>query len=116
MRKLALIVCGLLLMASAATAQVTSQVNASWTAPTEGSPVHHYVLQLSTDGGPFVTVLSEVIGTSVNLDLEINRTYVARVAGVDDQARQGPYSPDSDPYILDLGPPGAPGKPLIVEG
>ncbi len=70
----------------------TVQVTASWTPPTEGSPVDHYILQISTDGGPFATVGS-VTGTSYILNLKVVNTYVARVAGVDDQDRQGPWSP-----------------------
>jgi hypothetical protein len=101
------------LAALPAAAQTTVEVTASWTPPTEGSPVHHYVLQLSTDGGPFTTVGS-VTGTSYVMDLEIGRTYVARVSGVDDQSRQGPWSESSDPYTPDVGPPGAPGKPIIM--
>jgi hypothetical protein len=102
-----------LLGALPAAAQTTVEVTASWTPPSEGSPVHHYILQLSTDGGPFVTVGS-VTGTSYVLDLEVGQTYVARVAGVDDQDRQGPFSEDSDPYTPDVGPPGQPGKPIIM--
>jgi hypothetical protein len=96
-----------------AAAQTTVEVTASWTPPQGGSPVHHYILQLSTDGGPFTTVGS-VTGTSYVLDLEVGQTYVARVAGVDDQGRQGPFSEDSDPYTPDVGPPGQPGKPIIM--
>ena len=91
----------------------TVQVSASWTPPTEGSPVDHYVLQISTDGGPFTTVAS-VSATSYTLSLEVGSSYVARVAGVDAQDRQGPWSVDSDPYSPDLGPPGQPGKPIIM--
>ncbi len=99
--------------AAPAAAQTTVQVTASWTAPTEGSPVEHYVLQLSTDGGPFVTVGS-VTGTEYVLELEVGSTYIARVAGVDAQDRQGPWSEESEPYTPDIGPPGAPGKPLVM--
>jgi hypothetical protein len=96
-----------------AAAQTSVQVTASWTAPTEGSPVDHYILQISTDGGPFVTVGS-VTGTEYVLDLDVGSTYVARVAGVDAQSRQGAWSESSDPYTPDIGPPGAPGKPIIM--
>jgi hypothetical protein len=99
--------------AAPAAAQTTVQVTASWTAPTEGSPVDHYILQLSTDGGPFVTVGS-VTGTEYVLELEVGSTYVARVGGVDAQDRQGPWSESSDPYTPDIGPPGAPGKPMVM--
>jgi len=96
-----------------AAAQTTVEVTASWTAPTEGSPVQHYILQLSTDGGPYTTV-GTVTGTSYVLNLAIDHTYTARVAGVDAQSRQGPWSLPSDPYSPDLGPPGQPGKPIIM--
>jgi hypothetical protein len=96
-----------------ASAQDTVQVTASWTAPTTGSPVQHYVLQLSINGGPFTTVAT-VAGLSTQLELEIGQTYTARVAGVDSQDRQGSWSETSDPYTPDLGVPGQPGKPLIL--
>lgn len=96
-----------------AAAQSTVQVTASWTPPTEGSPVDHYVLQLSTDGGPFTTVGS-VTGTSYTLDLTVGQSYVARVAGIDAEGRQGPWSEASDAYTPDVGPPGQPGKPIIM--
>ncbi len=91
----------------------TVQVEASWTAPTEGSPVDHHILQISTDGGPFTTVGS-VTGLSYTLTLDVGSTYVARVAGVDAQDRQGPWSEESDPYTPDIGPPGQPGKPMVM--
>lgn len=109
---LAALVALSLLSALPAAAQ-TVQVSASWSPPTEGSPVHHYILQLSTDGGPFTTVGS-VEGTTYVMELEVGSTYVARVAGVDAQDRQGPWSLDSEPYSPDLGPPGQPGKPMIM--
>lgn len=103
----------LTLLGALPAAAQTVEVTASWTAPTEGSPVDHYVLQLSVDGGPFSTVAS-VAGTSHALQLDVDSTYVARVAGVDAQDRQGPWSESSDPYSPDLGPPGQPGKPIIM--
>ena len=96
-----------------AAAQTSVQVTASWNPPTEGSPVQHYVFQLSIDGAPFSTI-GTVQGTSYQLELEIGRTYIARVAGVDAQDRQGPWSLPSDPYAPDVGPPGQPGKPIIL--
>jgi len=95
-----------------ATAQPVD-VTASWTAPSTGSPVQHYVAQISTNGGPFLPAgTSET--TSIDLALEVGATYTVRVAGVDDQGRQGPYSVASDPYTPDLGPPGQPGKPIVL--
>jgi hypothetical protein len=98
--------------ASSAVAQ-TVEVTASWTPPSEGSPVHHYVLQLSTNGGPYATVGSTTTTTYV-MELEVGQTYRARVAGVDAEGRMGPYSEESDPYTPDLGPPGQPGKPMLM--
>lgn len=106
----ALGLCGVL----PAAAQTSVEVTASWTAPTEGSPVHHYVLQLSIDGGAYSTVATVTGGTSQTLDLEIGHIYRARVAGVDSQDRQGPWSQESDAYTPDVGPPGQPGKPLVL--
>ena len=102
-----------LLGAVPAAAQTSVEVTASWTPPTTGSPVDHYVFQLSTDGGPFTTVGS-VTSTNYILDLDTDHTYVARVAGVDALDRQGPWSTDSDPYTPDVGPPGQPGKPILM--
>jgi hypothetical protein len=70
-------------------------------------------VQLSTDGGPYVTVGS-VTQTSYALQLDIGSTYTVRVAGVDAQDRQGVWSAPSDPYTPDVGAPGAPGKPIIM--
>jgi len=39
-------------------AQTNIQVNVSWNPPAEGSPVHHYVFQLSIDGAPWTEVAS----------------------------------------------------------
>ncbi len=96
-----------------AQAQTTVQVTASWTAPSTGSPVHHYVVQLSTNGGAYQAAGTSTT-TSINLTLTVGSTYTVRVAGVDAQDRQGAYSVASDPYTPDLGPPGQPGKPIVM--
>jgi len=115
MRKLiAMATLSIMLIAGSAMAQVTQEVRATWTPPTVGNPVVEYVFQLSTDGGPFIDY-AVTEQTTLLVDLEILKTYVARVAGVDANGGQGPWSEDSDPYIPDLGLPGAPGKPLVVE-
>lgn len=107
------VIITLSLLGALPAAAQTVQVNATWTPPTEGSPVDHYVLQLSTDGGPFATVGSVTV-PSYTLELEIDHEYIARVAGIDAQDRQGPWSLPSDPYNPDLGAPGQPGKPIIM--
>jgi hypothetical protein len=96
-----------------AQAQTTVQVSASWTAPSTGSPVHHYVVQLSTNGGAYQPA-GTTTTTSISLTLAVGSTYTVRVAGVDAQDRQGAYSLPSEPYTPDVGPPGQPGKPLIM--
>ena len=102
------------LVAGALPAQAqTVQVTASWTAPSTGSPVHHYVVQLSTNGGAYQPAGTSTT-TSISLTLAVGSTYTVRVAGVDAQDRQGAYSLPSDPYTPDLGPPGQPGKPIVM--
>jgi glyoxylate utilization-related uncharacterized protein len=96
-----------------AQAQTTVQVTATWTAPSTGSPVHHYVVQLSTNGGAYQSAGTSTT-TSITLTLTVGSTYTVRVAGVDAQSRQGVYSQASDPYTPDLGPPGQPGKPVVI--
>jgi hypothetical protein len=96
-----------LLWAGVAGAQQTTEVQATWTAPTTGTPVETYILQLSVDEGPFTTYATTDT-TNATITVEALRTYVARVAGVDAQDRQGPWSETSDPYTFDPGPPGAP--------
>lgn len=113
MRKIILVALALM-VAGAAYSQTTQAVRGSWTPPTEGSPAVSYIFQLSTDGGPFVDYATTDT-TFVDMNLEIFKTYIARVAALDDQGRQGPWSEDSDPYFADLGPPGAPSKPMVVE-
>ncbi len=96
-----------------AAAQTTVQATASWSPPSTGSPVDHYVVQISIDGGAFGNA-GTTNTTSITLTLTVGSTYTVRVAGVDAQDRQGPYSPQSDSYTPDLGPPGTPGKPIIM--
>jgi hypothetical protein len=89
------------------------EVSASWIAPTEGSPVVNYVLELSEDGGPYV-VYGSTEQTTMILLLKNFVTYTARVSGIDAQDRQGPWSNPSEPYTVDIGPPGQPGQPIIL--
>ncbi len=100
------------IMTAPATAQTTVQVTFVWTAPTEGTPVDHYVVEHSVNGGPYDQV-GTVTGLNYTLVATVGDSHVIRVAGVDDQARQGPYSLSSEPYTPDLGPPGQPGQPVL---
>jgi hypothetical protein len=102
----------LILLVSVANAQ-TVTLEYTWDAPTEGTPVEHYIIQHSVNGGVFSTVGTAQTNTFV-LEATVGDTHRIRVAGVDDQSRQGPFSEPSDPYTPDLGPPGQPGKPILM--
>ena len=111
--KIFLIILGaisLMLIQGAALAQVP--VNYQWTAPTTGSPVDHYVIQHSVNGGTFTQIATSATN-SYTLSASVGDTHQIRVAGVDAESRQGGYSLPSDAYTPDLGVPGQPGKPII---
>ena len=94
-------------------ARADTVVTYTWTAPTTGSPVVNYLVEISIGGGPFVAS-AMVASNTYSLAALPGNSYQIRVAGIDAQDRQGPYSDASDPY-LDEGAPGQPGKPTIVE-
>jgi hypothetical protein len=100
------------LAAGTAMAQTEMQVSYGWTAPTTGSPVDHYVVEHSVDGGTWTQVAS-VSTNSYTLAASVGNSHRIRVAGVDASSRQGPYSVTSDAYTPDLGAPSQPGKPII---
>lgn len=100
------------LLATSASAQTaTINVSYSWTAPTTGSAVDHYVVELSVNGGTF-TQVATTSTNSYTLAAASGVSHQIRVAGVDAQDRQGPYSVASDAYTPDAGAPSAPGKPV----
>ncbi len=101
-----------IIAASPALAQTELPVNYEWTAPVSGSPVDHYVVQQSVNGGPWVQIAT-ASSVTYTLSATIGDSHSIRVAGVDAQDRQGAYSVASDPYTPDLGNPGQPGKPII---
>ena len=103
-------IVSLMLVQGAALADV--QVNYSWTAPTTGTPVDHYVIQHAVNGGPWTQVATSATN-SYTLTASEGDSHQIRVAGVDAQDRQGVYSISSDPYVPDAGPPGQPGKPIL---
>ena len=115
-KKAAGFVLGLLIttiiMATPAVAQTEMAVNYQWTAPSTGSPVDHYVVQHSVNGGPWVQIAT-ASSNSYTLNATVGEAHSIRVAGVDANDRQGAYSSASDPYTPDLGTPGQPGKPII---
>lgn len=103
----------LILLASLAIGQTTSlNVTYTWSAPTTGSAVHHYVVQTSSNGTTWTTIAAQPTSPSVTVAAPVGVTILVRVAGVDAQGRQGVYSDPSDPFVPDAGQPGAPGKPV----
>jgi len=87
-------------------------VNYQWSAPTSGSPVDHYVVQQSVNGGSWSQIATSS-STTYTLSASVGDAHSIRVAGVDADGRQGEFSVASDPYTPDLGTPGRPGKPII---
>jgi len=100
------------LPAATTLAQTEIPVNYSWTAPTTGSPVDHYVVEHSLNGGQW-TLVGTTAENSFTLAATSGQSHQIRVAGVDASNRQGPYSLASDPYMPDAGAPGQPGKPIL---
>ena len=77
----------------------------TWTAPTTGTAVDHYVVVVlinERETQSFDSVPSE----SIMLPVIYGNKYRVRVAGVDASNIQGPYSPWSQPYTPELAPPG----------
>ncbi len=85
------------LTATPALAQV--DVAYTWSAPTTGSPVVHYVVEHSTDGGAWVT-MGTVPSNAYTLSADFEVAHRIRVAAVDGQGRQGVWSETSDSFTL----------------
>lgn len=114
-RAIAILVSVVLLAALAIGQTTTVDVRYRTTAPTTGSPVAVYAWQVSTDGGATWTNARTSTGVEVVLSLAAGVPVLVRVAGIDAQDRQGPWSPVSDPYTPDAGAPGGCGKPAVVK-
>jgi hypothetical protein len=102
-----------LALVPAAAGQTTQDVTFTWTPPTTGSPVDHYVVEHSVNGGPWVQIAT-VVSNSFTLAATLGDPHQIRVAGVDALDRQGPFSEPSDPYTPEQGPPGQPGQPIPI--
>ncbi len=114
-KSLLILILGLLCLTlnqGSALAQTDASVNYTWTAPSTGSPVVHYAVQHSVNGGAW-TQIATASDNTFTLTATIGDSHRIRVAGVDDKARQGPFSVASDPYTPELGAPGQPGKPIL---
>lgn len=95
-----------LLVCNAALAQ-TADILARWSTPSTGSPAVEYRLEASFDGGPF-SLVATTPDTFAIFEAPILTQIVARVAGVDELERQGAFSDETPPFVVDYGPPGAP--------
>ena len=104
------VLLAVLMPAASSLAQVP--VNYSWTAPSTGTPVEHYVVEHSINGGQW-TQIDTTNDNSYTLSASEGQSHQIRVAGVDSEDRQGPFSVASDPFMPDAGAPGQPGKPII---
>lgn len=107
LRKLLLTTALVMLVVTLSWAQ-SPEVTASWTAPTEGSPVVEYELIVQGSDGSVITVytvMTQYVFPAGTFDPIIE--YVAIVRGKDAQDRYGPWSVPSDPYVYDPGPPGS---------
>jgi hypothetical protein len=75
-----------------------------WKAPSTGSPVAFYRVQLSLNDGAF-TAIGTTTTTSYSVPIEWGNKYVIRIAGVDATGHQGPYSLPSVAYTPELPQP-----------
>jgi len=113
MKKILEMTIGLVMLATCAFAQMAPETTYVWEAPTYGTPVVEYVVELNINGGGWIELARTPNVTYTFTTFEYLNTYEVRVAGVDALDRQGPFSISSDPYTPDLGAPGAPSKPII---
>ncbi len=104
----------LILAALTATAQTDpTPVSFTWTAPTTGAPAVQYIVEHSVNAGPWVQVAT-VTSNSYTLIAAVGDSHQIRVAGVDADGFQGPWSDPSEPYTALL-LPGKPGQPILAE-
>lgn len=76
-----------------------------WTAPTTGTPVHHYVAQVMVNKSD--TLFFDAIPTELlRVPAQAGNLYSIRVAGVDNERVQGPWSNWSPTFASELESPG----------
>lgn len=108
---LAVSILTLVFIGACSDAQTQDDVSATagWSPPTYGTPVEHYVLQHSINGAPWNTVTTTP-DTLFSLVISYFDDHRVRVAGVDAEGRQGPFSLPSSVYNPSETRPGAPGN------
>lgn len=110
MRRLQLTIALLSLLFVGSVEAQTQTVHYTWTPPTTGSAVHHYLVQHSINGGEWAQ-LASVTAAAYDLVATNLESHQIRVCAVDAIDRPGPWSEPSDPYTPDAGAPGGCGKP-----
>jgi len=104
-----------MLLAAGAIADPVYEKTARWAAPSFGTAVVYYEVQISVDEGTWSAPVRATGGTSHTFQLDLYHSYRIRVRGVDAQQVRGPYSVPSPPYVLPAGipapGPNQPGKP-----
>jgi hypothetical protein len=110
--KLAKLLIAVLMLASVTVSAQTTVMPTtySWTAPTTGSPVHHYIVSLKAGEAAWVTVGTPTAPTYM-VPCVPGVVNIVRVQGVDSAGRIGLWSDPSLDYTPDAGAPGACGKP-----
>lgn len=76
-----------------------------WAAPTMGSPVHHYVAEVRVNEMD-IQYFDNIAGEELLVPSKFGDQYRIRVAGVDSEGYQGPWSDWSQPYFRDISAPG----------
>lgn len=115
MRKIIILIAlSVIVGAGTAWAQTEVEATAAWDPPTYGTPVVHYVLQHSVNDGAWTTV-GTTPDTEYTLTISFDDVHRVRVAGVDAEGRQGPYSLPSAGYNPSIGSegPAQPGQPVL---
>jgi hypothetical protein len=105
------LVLGLAAMNPASALAVDLEYNYSWDAPTSGSAVEKYVVEI--EFGQSWILLGEVTTNAVDVTVPEGGSHSIRVAGVDAFGRQGPFSVASDRQT-DLGSPTEPSAPSLI--
>lgn len=77
-----------------------------WSAPTTGTPVHHYVVQVLVNADTLF--FDPVVSEEITFPVEYKNKYYVRVAAVDAGGTQGPMSDWSGLYFPELDPPAPP--------
>ena len=85
--------------------QAAPDTEFTWTPPTTGTPVHHYVVEVVINERE-TEVYDPVSSESIMLPVTYGNKYRVRVAAVDAVDVQGPFSLWSQPYTPELAPPG----------